>query len=114
MPEPWNSATQVARNLKGIDLDRISIIQVDLPVEALAGKFEATEISLAIRIEVRPKGVIVAHGAQQLGATLEPPEQAGVADEVRDAGGHHDAVVTGCMEGVAEGVVEGSDGRLGL
>lgn len=64
MPEPWNSATQVARNLKGIDLDRISIIQVDLPEAAGVLPVEGPEVALTMRIvalgEVRER----AHDAQ--------------------------------------------------
>src|SRR3546814_3375462 len=60
-----------------------AIIIIDLPVQGLARELEAAEITLPMRIDVGTKGVIVAHGAQQFGAALEPAKQDGIAELLR-------------------------------
>ncbi len=66
---------------------------------------------LAIRIEVRAEGRMVAHRAQQRFVAVKAAKQRPVADERDDAGGHHHPVVAGIVEVVPQGVVERRDGR---
>ena len=72
MPEPWNSATQVARNLKGIDLDRISIIQIDLEEDSLPLQVEGAEVAFGAITRLER---VTAHGRKQrgLGEYLSDP-----------------------------------------
>src|SRR3546814_11549620 len=86
-------------------LFRSAIIIIDLPVQGLARELEAAEITLPMRIDVGTKGVIVAHGAQQFGAALEPAKQDGIADQVGDPGGHAHLVDARVMDGLAAGIL---------
>lgn len=109
MPEPWNSATQVARNLKGIDLDRISIIQIDLPVENGAVIFEATKIMLAQWIVVGIEAVIVSHRAQDLSASAKSAKEGHIPDQRGNARGHDDLVTARAANRSPQAVIQCGD-----
>lgn len=48
--EPWNAARQAASNTEGIALDRIGLIQVDFPENALTTEVERGKIAFTVGI----------------------------------------------------------------
>ena len=92
-------------------LDKLTLIQVDLPIERSTTEFEPPEIALTVRVHVRPERVIIADGAQQFCPGLEVAEQADVSNQLLDAAGHHDTIVAGVDEVLPKAVVELRGGR---
>ena len=111
MPEPWNSATQVARNLKGIDLDRISIIQVDLPEAAGFLPFERTKVALSMGVVVFAEIGKIAHDAQQGGAIDPERRKVRVLDQGANALSQYHAPILGVAEVGSQLIIESGNAR---